>query len=1264
MKNLEPADKQKALPWRKIYKQLFDQMNVAIMILDQSCHVVYLNPKAEKIMGYNEKETIGRECCGFETSLCNTELCTVKQLATGQPVSEFQRGGGFYQANVAKIEDPGATGYIIIMQDTTAQRELEQQLYLSKERLSVTLAQMWNSIWEYDIATKTFTRTGGLLEEYYLQESFEHAPEAMVESQVIHPNDGATFLAMFSRILNGEQQAKCTVRWKKNQGNYGWVNISFITLLDNEGQPLRAIGILEDVDEQKQIELRFLQEEEYRHSFTSDALSSYEFNLTQDKLIVADQKSIDFLGVKVGDSYTKAAKMAAEKAVHPEDREAFEAYISRQAMLDAFENGQQERELEFRSTDYWGEMIWVRHIAHIIREPLNGDVCCFIYLKNIDEKKRGELAVKERAERDPMTGLYNQVTLRNKVHEALKNCSSHDKASFYMIDIDNFKQVNDRFGHWQGDYILTQMAEKLKSLFGENALLGRVGGDEFAALWPQTSSEQDALEVAEKICHTLQHQWNDYQITGSVGVSFFPRHGVEFQDLYEKADIALYQAKKEGKNRFTLYEQSLHMQEQCNNMVAERLIDELDEIVYVSDPQTYELIYINRMGRKVMDFQPDNYRGKKCYKMLHNKDEPCDFCTNGQLQYGAFSIWEHTNTFLNRHYLLKDKLIEWDGRPVRMEIAIDISEKENISQELRSRLEIEQMLLNCIRTLFETDDLDMATNLVLKNLATFYQADRAYILEFDMEREVVSNTYEWCSEGISSQLNQLQDIPLAQAPDWKKAVQTQQPILWNDIEEIREQAPDEYTILKSQNIQSLYGVPFRVQSGLNGFLGVDNPRAHYNDVSLLSSSAYFIMNEIVKRRMGERLQYMGYHDPLTGLYNRNFFADTLKQLQTSPPVCLGILVADINGLKQMNACYGQAYGDDLIRAVADILKRHFNASLAFRLSGDEFVVLCLQENYTLFHQQCEYAKAELEQLENGVSLGYIWDNMDVDVNRLMRHADELLVVQKQVYYRDADVITKRHRPERVRKLKEALTNGCFVMYLQPKKELETGRLSGAEALIRYQDETHGLVSPDKFIPSLEREYLIREIDLFVFEEVCRLLACWHQEGRRLLPISLNFSRLTMMESGLLDTLLTIHSRYKVPRGLIEIEITESAGEMERETLFEIGSKFTRQGFRISLDDFGSKYSSTFILSVLPWNVLKIDRSLINGLMTDERTKIIIRHVVEMCREFHIEVIAEGIETEEQLQLLLTLGCCFGQGYLLGRPMPVEEFSTLYYKDFY
>lgn len=227
------------------------------------------------------------------------------------------------------------------------------------------------------------------------------------------------------------------------------------------------------------------------------------------------------------------------------------------------------------------------------------------------------------------------------------------------------------------------------------------------------------------------------------------------------------------------------------------LIDELDEIVYVSSLDTYELLYINEIGKKALRI--NDISNMKCYEAIQGRDSPCEFCTNSILKEDGYYVWENTNTLINRHFILKDKLIKWEGKLARIEIALDITEKENISKSISEKLEIKELLVGCIKHLITESSFSDAVDLVLSSIGKFHKADRAYVFEVSEDRKKVINTYEWCNEGVDEQKQLLTNLDIKELKNWFLLFKQKGFIIIDDVEDIKEEHPMEYEILKPQS---------------------------------------------------------------------------------------------------------------------------------------------------------------------------------------------------------------------------------------------------------------------------------------------------------------------------------------------------------------------------------------------------------------------------------------------------------------------------------
>lgn len=697
---------------------------------------------------------------------------------------------------------------------------------------------------------------------------------------------------------------------------------------------------------------------------------------------------------------------------------------------------------------------------------------------------------------------------------------------------------------------------------------------------------------------------------------------------------------------------------------ARELLDEMSELVYICDPQTYELLYINSAGRKTFGVQ--ELCGQKCYQILQGLDEPCSFCTNSRLNREAFYTWEFTNLKTGRHYILKDKLVEFQDREARIEIAFDLTEKVNERLRLKNSLDAENVTLECVKMLHSSSDVRKTLGAVLEKVGLFLEAERAYL--FEIHGDVMDNTLEWCAPGVQPEIDRLQGLDLSLLDRWRPYFDRHQCMVIKDLETIRDISPEEYKTLKAQNISCLVTEPLELDGELAAYIGLDNPPEEKieNISSLLDTLGYFIESSLRREKDRQLLERLSYYDTLTGMLNRNAFMRDIRPGAHPSARDVGVVYLDINGMKEINDRRGHIYGDSYLARAAGQIRSLFPNDSIYRVGGDEFIILCR------FPEEAFLCKVrELKQLFSGrgecsASVGYQWTASCGDIQKLIFAADEIMYTDKRDYYRGRSSSRRyRHGNDDVLgltkpgELKKRLEEGRFRVCFQPKISMPDGKLIGAEALIRYLDTAGREIPPDQFIPVLEEARMIAQVDFFAFEQTCGMLARWMREGRGLTPVSVNFSRYSLAERDFTAHLCRLRDAYGVPSCYLKIEVTESVEEEDHYAFLDVVEDLRRQGFPVSIDDFGVKHANLSLFTSCDFDELKLDRSLVNGLENNVKAQAIIQSIVDICRRMDIQLIAEGVETQEQADTLLKLGCASAQGFLYSRPVPVEEFEQAF-----
>lgn len=429
--------------------------------------------------------------------------------------------------------------------------------------------------------------------------------------------------------------------------------------------------------------------------------------------------------------------------------------------------------------------------------------------------------------------------------------------------------------------------------------------------------------------------------------------------------------------------------------------DELNELIYVADTETYELLYLNRRGMQVFGFtDPEQIKGRKCYEVLQGRQEPCDFCNNHLLTPDSYLEWEIDNELADGHFLLKDRLVDWngDGRLSRMEIALDVTRSDREKKRLQETLDRERVVLECIKMMHSSVDGGVAIQNTLHVMGEFLQSERTYI--FEIYGSLMDNTYEWCAPGITAEIDRLKDIPVSDIKRWMASFQKGEGIIIEDLEKLKETDPSEYRRLKPQNIRTLVTVPLIENDAVIGFFGVDNPPAGdlENISAILEILAYFFQSLLLRKRMSERLSQLSFVDGLTGMMNRNAFIRDITPPLKDKGYGRGIVFIDVNGLKETNDKYGHVAGDELLLRTCEKMNAIFGEEDEYRTGGDEFVIICKGMDRLRFLERAEKLREQFHEAGNLAAMGMSWAEEGKTLQEAVNEAENQMYQEKKIFY--------------------------------------------------------------------------------------------------------------------------------------------------------------------------------------------------------------------------------------------------------------------------
>lgn len=863
----------------------------------------------------------------------------------------------------------------------------------------------------------------------------------------------------------------------------------------------------------------------------------------------------------------------------PEDVAGFEALLERAA------DGQKTEKFMMRIICNEGQSRWVR-VAMTFYGIFNAVPYVLAFFldaqkeKNMEQRLETlleqEKLLQEEARRDSLTKLLDKEETKRMVNKAI-SMHPEDAYTMLLIDIDNFKQINDTFGHTYGDTVILDVASMIRDEFGKNDIVGRIGGDEFLVFMTGADINQ-GMEKAKRLCANLEKEYTGGNVTGrisvSIGLSSYGKDGKDYQSLMEKADHAMYRVKKSGKNSF--------------------------EIARSED---------------VGPLRADTKAVEKRGEISHSDSEFMSF---------AVSLMTHAR------------------------------------------------------------NIDGSLNMLLKHIAERLDLELVGVFEHSPDTEEMvltnyySNRYSYYDKTTFPMGCRTKDMKVSEFRIVRGMHIGDYPLLGQLLRDGQENCCDETCTVAVAKFEYVNG-----RTGEVAYLSTGGEKN-------LSESAEILLQELgriigifvsLRYRMDEskaEIRHIQMCDQLTGMYTLEGFKNKVAGImrEPEPGKTYFLEYLDINNFGYVNDNYGYKVGDNVLKMFASDYMAQDYFEIGCRLYSDFFVMLLKADDNEQFKKNVMAQHQRFANIQNhqypsssmSISSGvYQYGQRMIDVENAIENATMAWKEAKSrrckepVFYDDGFRNARTREKQVVGEFYEALYRDDFRMFLQPKFVLGSREVYGAEALARWQKPDGNLLTPAAFLGPLEQIGYIMELDFYIFEELLKTMTRWQAQNRRKIVVSTNFSG-RHFESGVdafLNRICHILSKYSVSPEYVEIEVTESVLIRNLSNLQYCIEKLHEIGFRVAIDDFGTGYSSLSVLMDIPADVIKMDKSFIDNGFEGKRRDLIVE-IGELVRISGKEIIFEGIETQEQEQLLLECGYRNGQGYLCNRPITISEFEKLYF----
>lgn len=1053
---------------------------------------------------------------------------------------------------------------------------------------------------------------------------------------------------------------------------------------------------------EKNIELEeaIQQEQQYRKFMIRDAIASYEANITQDMVMEGHAYITNDTDDKTH-RYMDFMILLSQKLIYSEDISDFLRNHGRSNVLRLFEKGEREIITEYRRLMETGEYIWVRSVMNLVQDTESKDIKAFVCVKNIDNEKKDQLELLYQAERDPLTGLYNRTTAIKVIEDYIAFDKDNSESALFMIDVDNFKDINDHLGHVFGDAVLCELSEKLNHIFRSSDVVGRIGGDEYVVFLKDGASQRTITEKAEEICKAfhITYQGSNkekFMISSSIGISVFPYDGKNFNELYARADVALYLAKSEGKNNFKIYDGSNFAGytssrteiQPIDNILQkgfrENRIEYVFKMLYQSENPVAAIHSVLELIAKHFSFERGYiFETSNDGKTTSNTFEWCAEGVTSEINNlqklpievvaTAHSKFREDGTFILRSLgdLQREERLILEPQGIKSMFQFGIFDKSH----LLGFIGFDNCINEIIPSILEIDELKTICNI----LATFFV--KQYIAELS-EKDLRTR-----QEIINHLENYIYVVD----------TETFEPLFMNEktraLMESSGQKKTCYAFFRGRTSQcedcpmhklTKHRTKYLAPEFYNDKLGIWMETSaslmrwtNGNLVCLINCADITVQKQDHLKHV-HQLEELLYVDTITnGRTYQKFQIDAKCLLDKHPDQTHYLMKLDIANFKLINRLYSYEKGNEILHCVAKALQSIMRNEdeIYARIYNDEFVALFkidkndeIEELHDKFTKQFDSFVGHDFSFKCRFTHGrYIIEPEDLkhmtihDMFEKVNIAHKAAKLDKAVdfaFYDEQMTQEALHVKEIENKMEKALRNNEFSIYLQPKYYLEDERIGGAEALSRWGTEEFVHFSPNCFIPVFEQNAFITKLDFYVFEKTCQTIKSWIEQGIEPVTVSVNFSRLHLNNVNFVKQLREIVDRIGIDRKYLEIEITESVIFENIDTLETLLDEIHKSGFSMSMDDFGSGYSSLGMLKDFAVDVLKIDRSFFANQRDAERSKIVVGSIIQMATNLGIRIVAEGVEEQAQIDFLRELHCSMVQGYYYAKPMPIQEFTEL------
>lgn len=1102
----------------------------------------------------------------------------------------------------------------------------------------------------YDVlyVTQSFSRMLGYVHNDFII-SFKNL------SNLVHPDD---IVKIEASKLSSLDNLYLELRLLCFNGSYIWVSVNGKKVVESTVATYHTVVI--DISTQIKA-LEDLRKETERTKTVLEMTDEFilEYLIDEDKLL-STKKCVEVFDFPlVMENFFKNLKNS--KKIHEED-----IFVLADVIGD-LSNVQPTYMADIRLKDISGAYRWY-NIKCITLYENQRPYKIISKVTDINEQRKRIDNLLDISQRDSLTGLFNHNSYSRKISDYLRDEGSRKTSMLIVFDIDDFKQINDTFGHQVGDKVIIEYSKRLKEYFSKGNIVGRIGGDEFSALVKDIRSNPIDLinDIRDMLSIPIDIGQDVLNVTTSYGIAFYPDDGITYEEIFANADTACYFSKNKGKNLYSIYDESMSIDNSDMKNITFKA-SKVDEILYNAITTISKKNDIRDITIEILSNLSHYFDFHYSYLFEGNNDNlqcTMSFDLDTTLLFEGIIDVHNPKSLSLYSRISKDSILYIN----------DISVLEDDMPDLYHTMRKDNTRSVIIIGLFEDGILEGFLSFGSKHLLSYPTRQEITILItttrllYNHIKKIRLSKNTGIESSLFKAISSNQELSAySVSPDYNivyasKTMESKNPKL----------------IIGSKCYFSLYGRKQPCDNCPMKYLGNKKSFSTYQYIEKEKKWIGVTAAKISEQPNSHSLVYhfnitdyiekVSFRDSLTGLYNLSKFVIEANNLISNKNNKYALISSKIIDVNYMFESKSRSLVEKFLTSLSRVIHSEIReGEVCCRDTTDKFVLLVkwdsekeLIKRLIKFRRKLltvfrEYFGQKTRSFEAGV---YLLKGNEKEIYEAINKADIARHYDSRnnaVFYTKELVKSFERQKYIENHMETSLKRNDFHIFIQPKYNIIDKVIIGYEVFTRWKLKDE-MIYPLEYIPIFEKNGFIDEFNDYVFVETFKTMNKWMKSNLDVLPIAFNIPHASLVEVGFVEKLIRYSNFYNISPSLIEIEMQEAYFKENKDETIKTLNQIRESGFKVVIDDFGSGYSSLIMLKNLPVDMLKLDKGFLKNQTILPKDLIIIENIINMGNSLGVEVLCEGIENINQLRKLKKIGCKYGQGYYFSKPIDIKEYK--------